>query len=103
MSSSPKPPGSTVDNGVLVDASLHTSDPAIYAVGDIANQEHPVAGRPGPGRALGQRSQPAGRGRCRDRRQPAPYDELPYFYTDQYDLGMEYVGHAPPGSLRRRS
>jgi 3-phenylpropionate/trans-cinnamate dioxygenase ferredoxin reductase component len=29
--------------------------------------------------------------------QDVVYDELPYFYTDQYDLGMEYIGHAPPG------
>ena len=27
--------------------------------------------------------------------------ELPYFFTDQYDLGMEYVGHAPPGRYAR--
>jgi len=33
--------------------------------------------------------------------QDATYDELPYFFTDQYDLGMEYVGHAPPGSYAR--
>jgi 3-phenylpropionate/trans-cinnamate dioxygenase ferredoxin reductase component len=26
------------------------------------------------------------------------YDRLPYFYTDQYDLGMEYSGFAPPGA-----
>jgi 3-phenylpropionate/trans-cinnamate dioxygenase ferredoxin reductase subunit len=26
---------------------------------------------------------------------PGQYTELPYFFTDQYDLGMEYVGHAP--------
>lgn len=32
---------------------------------------------------------------------PAPYTELPYFFTDQYDLGMEYHGHAPPGSCAR--
>jgi hypothetical protein len=31
----------------------------------------------------------------------AVYDELPYFYSDQYDLGMEYIGHAPPGSYAR--
>ena len=29
--------------------------------------------------------------------QDVVYDRLPYFYTDQYDLGMEYTGHAPPG------
>ncbi|MGH3470733.1 MAG: oxidoreductase C-terminal domain-containing protein, partial [Nocardioidaceae bacterium] len=32
---------------------------------------------------------------------PTPYTELPYFFTDQYDLGMEYVGFAPPGSYAR--
>jgi 3-phenylpropionate/trans-cinnamate dioxygenase ferredoxin reductase component len=83
------------DGGVLVDASLRTSDPDIYAVGDIAAAEHPLFG-------------------CRIRtehwanalKQPAvatagmlgksgEYAELPYFFTDQYDLGMEYVGHAP--------
>ena len=90
--------GLDLDNGVLVDASLRSSDPDIYAVGDIANHDHPV---------LGQRirvehwatalKQPVaaaaallGNG--------TPYTELPYFYSDQYDLGMEYVGHAPPGS-----
>ena len=31
----------------------------------------------------------------------ASYAELPYFYTDQYDLGMEYVGYVEPGRLRR--
>jgi 3-phenylpropionate/trans-cinnamate dioxygenase ferredoxin reductase subunit len=29
---------------------------------------------------------------------PIPYAELPYFFSDQYDLGMEYIGYAPPGS-----
>ena len=36
--------GLAVDNGVLVDASLRTSDPDVYAVGDIANHEHPTLG-----------------------------------------------------------
>ena len=31
----------------------------------------------------------------------AGYDELPYFYTDQYDLGMEYLGYVEPGSYDR--
>src|SRR4051812_22531226 len=90
--------GLEVDNGVLVDAQLRTSDPAIFAVGDIANQDHPVLGRrirvepwaaalnQGPAAAaaiLGGTE---------------PYGALPYFFSDQYDLGMEYVGHATPGS-----
>ncbi|MCV7298740.1 FAD-dependent oxidoreductase [Mycobacterium barrassiae] len=85
----------TGQGGVLVDASLRTSDPDIYAVGDIAAAEHPLFGA-----------------RIRTEhwanalKQPAvavagmlgtsqEYDELPYFFTDQYDLGMEYVGYAP--------
>jgi len=89
--------GLAVDNGVVVDQSLRTSDPRIYAAGDIANAYHPLysthlrvehwatALHSGPAAArsmLGVR---------------VVYDRLPYFYTDQYDLGMEYTGHAPPG------
>ena len=59
-------------------------------------QRLPPVLRPAPaGRALGQRAQPAGGGGRRPD-QDATYDRLPYFYTDQYDLGMEYVGFAEP-------
>ena len=90
-------PASTLDNGVLVDASLRTSDPDVYAVGDVANHDHPVLRPADPGRALGQRAQPAGgRGGGDARRERAAVRDLPYFFSDQYDLGMEYVGYAPP-------
>jgi 3-phenylpropionate/trans-cinnamate dioxygenase ferredoxin reductase subunit len=83
------------DGGVLVDASLRTSDPDIYAVGDIAAAEHPLfATRIRTEHWANALKQPAvavagmlGR--------PGEYAELPYFFTDQYDLGMEYAGHAP--------
>jgi len=93
--------GLAVDNGVLVDASLRTEDPNIYAAGDLANVAHPLLGtrvrvehwanalNAGPAAAramLGQK---------------VSYDRLPYFYTDQYDLGMEYSGWAPPGEFDR--
>ncbi|MEU5116553.1 FAD-dependent oxidoreductase [Streptomyces longwoodensis] len=87
--------------GVVVDAGLRTSDPDVYAAGDVASVplglfdtrvrvEHwanalnggPVAARSMLGKA--------GEG--------ASYDRVPYFFTDQYDLGMEYSGWAPPGS-----
>lgn len=89
--------GLSVDNGVLVDAGLRSSDPDIFAVGDIANAEHPVLGRRVRvehwANAAGQPATAAAAMLGKD----SVYDELPYFYTDQYDLGMEYVGYAEPG------
>lgn len=83
------------DGGVLVDASLRTSDPDIYAVGDIAAAEHPLFGsRIRTEHWANALKQPAvaTAGMLGN---PGEYAELPYFFTDQYDLGMEYVGHAP--------
>ena len=90
--------GLGVDNGVLVDHRLRTSDPDIFAAGDIANVDHPLlrtrvrvehwdtALHTGPAAALAMLD--------RD----VSYDRLPYFFTDQYDLGMEYTGYVPPGA-----
>ncbi|MFE2959334.1 NAD(P)/FAD-dependent oxidoreductase [Nocardia tengchongensis] len=93
--------GLAVDGGVLVDESLATSDPDIVAIGDIAAQQHPV---------LGQRirvehwanalNQPAVAALTMLGK-PAVYDKLPYFFTDQYDLGMEYTGYVAPQQQAR--
>lgn len=88
--------GLEVDDGIVVDAQLRSSDPAVLAAGDVANAAHAVLG----GRLRVEHWDNAIRqGRLaalsvlgRDDR----YDWQPYFYTDQYDLGMEYVGHADP-------
>ncbi|WAJ42687.1 FAD-dependent oxidoreductase [Mycobacterium sp. Aquia_216] len=83
------------DGGVLVDASLRTSDPDIYAVGDIAAAEHPLYGtRIRTEHWANALKQPAvaAAGMLGT---PGEYAELPYFFTDQYDLGMEYAGYAP--------
>ena len=84
--------GLAVDNGILVDANLETSDPHVFAAGDVANAQHPLVklrlrnehwanalkGGPVAARAmLGQN---------------VSFDTIPYFYTDQFDLGMEYSG-----------
>jgi 3-phenylpropionate/trans-cinnamate dioxygenase ferredoxin reductase component len=88
--------GLDVDNGVLVDPSLRTSDPDIYAVGDIANHDHPVLQRrirvEHWANAL---NQPAAAAAAMLGESNARYENLPYFFSDQYDLGMEYVGYAP--------
>lgn len=85
----------TGDGGVLVDATLRSSDPDIYAVGDIAAAEHPLLGaRIRTEHWANALKQPvvAVAGMLGEQ---SEYAELPYFFTDQYDLGMEYVGHAP--------
>ncbi|MHC9295953.1 NAD(P)/FAD-dependent oxidoreductase [Mycobacterium sp. LTG2003] len=85
----------TGDGGVLVDAALRTSDPDIYAVGDIAAAHNPLFGvRIRTEHWANALKQPAVAAAGMLGR-TAQYDELPYFFTDQYDLGMEYVGHAP--------
>jgi len=86
---------STGDGGVLVDAGLRSSDPDIYAVGDIAAAQHPLFGtRIRTEHWANALKQPAvaASGMLGE---AAEYTELPYFFTDQYDLGMEYVGYAP--------
>ena len=89
--------GLDVRNGVVTDASLRTSDPAIYAAGDIASAFHPMLGThirvEHWANALHQLQTAAAAMLGRD----AVYDRVPYFYTDQYDLGMEYAGYAGPG------
>ena len=86
--------GLDVDNGVLVDARLRTSVPSVYAVGDIANHAHPRLGRrirvEHWDTAIKQAKVAAHNLAGADEE----YDAQPYFFTDQYDLGMEYVGHA---------
>jgi 3-phenylpropionate/trans-cinnamate dioxygenase ferredoxin reductase subunit len=86
---------STEDGGVLVDASLRTSAPDIYAVGDIAAADHPLfEQRIRTEHWANALKQPAiAVAGMLD--EPGDYKELPYFFTDQYDLGMEYAGHAP--------
>lgn len=87
--------GLAVEDGVLVDASLATSDPDIVAVGDIAAAEHPVLGtRVRVEHWANALNQPAVAAATMLGHE-AVYDRLPYFFTDQYNLGMEYVGLAP--------
>jgi 3-phenylpropionate/trans-cinnamate dioxygenase ferredoxin reductase subunit len=90
--------GLGVDGGVVVDETLRSSDPDVYAAGDVACAYHPLLkyhlrvehwanalhGGPVAARSMLGRQ--------------VVYDRVPYFYTDQYDLGMEYSGHARPGA-----
>jgi 3-phenylpropionate/trans-cinnamate dioxygenase ferredoxin reductase subunit len=85
-----------VDNGILVDAGLRTSVEGVFAAGVVANHAHPLFGRlrvehwanaleQGPAAARAMLGQ------------DVTYDRVPYFFSDQYDVGMEYAGQGMPG------
>jgi len=85
--------GLELTDGVAVDAGLRTSAPDVFAAGDIADQLHPVLGTrirsEHWANALGQ-----GAAAARSMLgQSIDYAAVPYFYTDQFDLGMEYSGY----------
>jgi len=88
--------GLAVDDGVLVDERLETSVPGVFAAGDVANAMHPHYGR----RLRIEHWDNAKRqGRLAGANmlgQAKPYERIPYFYSDQYDIGMEYTGLASP-------
>jgi 3-phenylpropionate/trans-cinnamate dioxygenase ferredoxin reductase subunit len=88
--------GLETGNGIVVDARLRSSDPDIYAAGDVATAFHPLLGKhirvDHWYNALHQ-PQTAAKAMLG---QDVAYDRVPYFYTDQYDLGMEYSGYVEP-------
>jgi 3-phenylpropionate/trans-cinnamate dioxygenase ferredoxin reductase subunit len=87
--------GLEVDNGILVDERLQTSARNVFAAGDVANAWHPFfkqrirvehwsnALNQGPAAAQAMLGE------------AISYDRIPYFFSDQYDIGMEYSGYAP--------
>ena len=93
--------GLRVEDGIRVDAALRTSDPDIYAAGDVASAFHPLLGKhirvEHWANAVNQ-PQAAARSMLG---QDVAYDRVPYFFTDQYDLGMEYSGYVEPDGYRQ--
>jgi 3-phenylpropionate/trans-cinnamate dioxygenase ferredoxin reductase component len=85
--------GLHVDNGIIVDQHLETTVAGMYAAGDVANAWHPHYHRHVRvehwANALNQGST-AGRNAAGVHE---AYDRLPYFFSDQYNVGLEYVGH----------
>jgi 3-phenylpropionate/trans-cinnamate dioxygenase ferredoxin reductase subunit len=88
--------GLRVDNGVVTDAQLRTSDPDVFAAGDVANAFHPLIGKHiRVEHWANARHQPVAAAKAM-LGQDVAFDRVPYFYTDQYDLGMEYAGYVDP-------
>jgi 3-phenylpropionate/trans-cinnamate dioxygenase ferredoxin reductase subunit len=87
-----------VDNGIVVDEHLATTDPDVFAAGDVANAYYPLlrtrlrlehwsaALNQGPVAAANMRGE------------VTAYDQVPYFFSDQYERGMEYSGYVARGS-----
>ena len=90
--------GLEVDNGILTDEKMTTSDPDVFAAGDVANSFNSLLGRRirvehwGNALAGGPVAAKAMLG------QDVSYDLVPYYYSDQYDLGMEAAGVPAPGT-----
>ncbi|HXG41539.1 MAG TPA: FAD-dependent oxidoreductase [Dehalococcoidia bacterium] len=85
--------GLQVDNGIVVDEFCRTSHPDVYAAGDVANFYSPLLGR----RLRVEHwhnAQNQGIAAARSMLRQEPYAELPWFWSDQYDLNMQYVGFA---------
>lgn len=85
--------GVELDNGIAVDEYCATNVPGIYAAGDVANHYHPVFGR----RIRVEHWQNAMRQGANAARnmlqQRVAYDEIPWFWSDQYDANIQYAGH----------
>ena len=91
--------GVDVDNGIVVDEHLRASVSDVYAAGDVANAFHPLLRHHlRVEHWANARYQPAVAAQSMLGR-PAVYDRLPFFYSDQYDIGLEYVGHARPDDV----
>jgi NADPH-dependent 2,4-dienoyl-CoA reductase/sulfur reductase-like enzyme len=87
--------GLAVEDGIVVDASLRTSHPHVFAAGDVARFDAPSLGRmrvehEDNAVTMGHA---AGRAMAGD---PAAYSHLPYFYSDLFELGYEAVGQMDP-------
>ena len=93
--------GIGVDNGILVDSALQSSAPGVYAAGDVANADHPVLGRRLRVEHWDTAIKHGTVAATNLLGGEAVADQLPYFFTDQYALGLEYVGHPGPDGFDR--
>ena len=86
--------GLAVDNGILVDEFLTTSDPRILAAGDVANAWHPLLGTRLRVEHWDNAIKQGLAAAATMLGTPTAFTQLPFFYSDQYEFGMEYRGHA---------
>ena len=85
----------TTEGGIAVDEYLRTSIPNIYAAGDVAAAWHPRFGQHIRIEHWDNAIQQGKAAAANILGANEPYVRTPYFYSDQFDLGMEYRGYAP--------
>lgn len=85
-------------SGIVTGPDLRTSVPEVYAAGDVVRWDHPLLGHSIRVEHW-QNAKDSGKVAAKSMLgQKVTQDALPYFFTDQYDLGMEYAGDVPRGT-----
>lgn len=93
----PSDAGLLVEDGVVVDEYLRTTDPDVYAAGDVANARNPQLGRHVRVQHWANAQDQGAAAAVTMVGRDEPYTKVPYFFSDQYDVGMEYSGLHRPG------
>ncbi len=102
--------GIAVDNGIVVDEFCRTSVDGVYAAGDVANHHHPVFGTRVRVEHFDNANRQAAAAAMSIIGRRAVYDNVHWFWSDQYEFNLQYAGHAPRwtqavirGSVQARS
>lgn len=82
----------TCDGGIVVDLDARTDDPAIYAIGDCTRRPLPLYGRTMRLESVPNALEQAKQAASAICGKPAPAPEVPWFWSDQYDLRLQIVG-----------
>jgi 3-phenylpropionate/trans-cinnamate dioxygenase ferredoxin reductase subunit len=89
--------GLTCDNGIMVDENCRTADPAVLAVGDCTNHPSPLLRRRVRLESVHNAQEQARTAAATILGKPEPYAQVPWFWSDQFDLKLQIVGFSAPG------
>jgi len=89
--------GLACENGIVVDEFARTSDADVYAIGDCANHPNPLLGRRLRLESVQNAIDQAKAAALAITGKPKPYAEVPWFWSDQYDLKLQIAGISAPG------
>jgi 3-phenylpropionate/trans-cinnamate dioxygenase ferredoxin reductase subunit len=84
--------GLACDNGIVADAAARTDDPAIFAIGDCTRRPLPPYGRTGRLESVPNALEQARQAAAQICGKPPPAPEVPWFWSDQYDLRLQIAG-----------